>query len=182
MTRIAPLNPEKLNDRQREVYDAIASSPRGVVRGPLAVWVNRPDLADLAQSLGRYCRYDTLLSPRLSELAILITARVWGAEFEWQAHKAIALKAGVSPQIVESIRKGETPVFDKKDEEVVYNFALAAQRDRRVSQPLYDEAVALLGEDRVVDLTGFLGYYGLISLTINVFEVDPIDPDNIELS
>lgn len=182
MARIAPLNPEKLNERQREVYDAIASSPRGVVRGPLAVWVNRPELADLAQSLGRYCRYDTLLSPRLSELAILVTARIWGAEFEWQAHKTIALKAGVSPKIVESIRKGETPTFTNRDEEVVYHFALAAQRDRRVSQTLYDEAVALLGEDTIVDLTGFLGYYGLISLTINVFEVDPIDPNNIELA
>lgn len=182
MTRIAPLDPEKLNPRQREVYDAIASSPRGVVRGPLAVWLNRPELADLAQSLGRYCRYDTLLPPNLSELAILVTARVWNAEFEWQAHKKIALSAGVSPAVVEAIRLNKTPEFSNPDEELVYRFSLSAQRDRQVDKALFDEAVLRFGKEAIVDLTGFLGYYGLISMTINVFDVDPIDPNNLEMS
>ena len=71
MSRIEPLSPDALSDRQKQVHDAIASGPRGRVRGPLAVWLHRPDLADRAQALGRYCRYDSLLEPRLSELAIL---------------------------------------------------------------------------------------------------------------
>ncbi len=181
MSRIKAKTYEELDARQREVYEAIASSPRGGVRGPLAVWLHRPDLADCAQTLGRYCRYDTLLAPRLSELAILVTARVWNSEFEWQAHKKHALAAGLDPEIVESIRSGQEPVFAKADEAVVYAFALAAQRDRQVPDPLYKQAVTVLGEEAVVDLTGMLGYYGLISMTINVFQVDPLNPDQCEL-
>ncbi len=181
MSRITPIDPDQLTPRQRTVYDAIAASPRGGVRGPLAVWLARPELADLAQSLGRYCRYETLLPPQLSELAILVTARVWGSEFEWQAHKKIALQAGIPASIIEAIRQGQTPDFAHQNESIVHDFALAVHRDRKVPQELYDRAVAALGEDAVVDLTGVLGYYGLVSMTINIFEVDPLDPKACEL-
>ncbi len=181
MTRIAPPDLASLSPRQKEIHDAIASGPRGGVRGPLAIWLHRPELADKAQALGRYCRYESSLPPRLSELAIVVTARVWGSEFEWQAHKKIALEAGVSPAVVEAIRKGETPTFDAEDEAAVYHFALSLQRDRRVPQPLYDRAVANLGEAGVVDLTAILGYYALISMTINVFDIDPQNPNAREL-
>ncbi|WP_417686613.1 carboxymuconolactone decarboxylase family protein [Roseibium sp.] len=175
MTRIAPLDLERLSDRQREVHDAIVSGPRGRVRGPLAVWLHRPDLADRAQALGRYCRYDSLLPPRLSELAILVTARVWMSEFEWAAHKPIALKAGLAPELVEALRVGDEPVIEKADEQVVYRFAKVLHTERRVSDDLYREAVEVLGQEAVVDLTGILGYYTLISMTINVFELPPPD-------
>lgn len=171
MTRIAPPDPEAMSDRQREVYDAIRSGPRGQVRGPLAVWLNRPELADRAQKLGEYCRYDTLLTPRLSELAILTVARIWGSEFEWQAHKRHALDAGVDPAVIEAIRTGAEPPFAAEDERVVHEFSRAAHVDHRVSDALYARAVAALGEEAVVDLVGLLGYYALISLTINIFEV-----------
>ncbi len=181
MSRIAPLAIENLTEHQRTVYDAIASSPRGGVRGPLAVWLNRPELANLAQSLGRYCRYDTLLPLRLSELAILVTARVWSAEFEWQTHKKIGLAAGISSKTIEAIRQGKIPEFNREDEKIVYEFSLALQRDRKVSQALYNQAVTVLGEAAIVDLTGVLGYYGLISMTINVFDVNPLDPTSCDL-
>ncbi len=175
MSRIAPLDPDKLSLRQKEVFDAIASGPRGRVRGPLAVWLNRPELADRAQALGRYCRYDSCLPERLSELAILTTARVWNSEFEWAAHKPIALKAGVAPDIVEAIRTGKEPEFDRNDEAIVYRFSLMLHTRRKVSDAVYAEAIATLGEAAVVDLTGLLGYYTLISMTINVFELPPPD-------
>lgn len=178
MTRIPPLDPENLSPRQREVYDAIASGPRGRVRGPLAIWLNRPDLADCAQALGRYCRYDTSLPPRLSELAILATARVWMSEFEWAAHKPIALKTGISGAIVEAIRTGREPAFQEADEEIVYRFSVMLHTERKVSDEVYARAVEVLGQDAVVDLTGLLGYYTLISMTINVFEVPP--PDGLQ--
>ncbi|MBO0347438.1 carboxymuconolactone decarboxylase family protein [Roseibium sp. CAU 1637] len=175
MSRIPPLEPDALSSRQREVYEAIASGPRGRVRGPLAIWLNRPDLADRAQALGRYCRYDSSLSPRLSELAILATARVWMSEFEWAAHKPIALKAGISKEIVEAIRTGDDPVFLQADEEIVYRFSEMLHTQRKVTDEVYARAVEVLGQDAVVDLTGLLGYYTLISMTINVFEVPPPD-------
>ncbi|MBP0616883.1 carboxymuconolactone decarboxylase family protein [Jiella mangrovi] len=177
MARISPPDPQTMTARQREVHDAIASGPRGKVRGPLAVWLHRPELADAAQALGRYCRYDTLLEPRLSELAILTIARIWGSEFEWWAHKPIGLKAGLSEAVVETIRTNGEPVFERADEAIVHEFTRAVHTERKVSDDLYARAVSVLGEEAVVDLAGILGYYALISLTINVFDVDVPDPD-----
>jgi len=172
MKRIADLDPKQMTAAQRSAHHAIVSGPRGAVRGPLAVWLHRPELAYTAQALGRYCRYETSLPPRLSELAILVLARVWGSEYEWYVHKPLALQAGVSPQIVEAIRN-ETPVFGDAAEAAVYTFLVDLHRDRKVSDAMYAEAVAQLGEAGVIDLVGIAGYYTLISMTINVFEVAP---------
>lgn len=171
MKRIADLDPDSLTPEQRTVYDAIASGPRKGVRGPLAVWLHNPALAQQAQALGRYCRYDTSLAPRLSELAILVIARVWSSEYEWYAHKPFALEAGVSPEIVEAIRTHCPPTFTHDDESAVYDFITELHRERKVSDATYARAVGLLGETGVIDLTGIAGYYTLISMTINVFQV-----------
>lgn len=171
--RVSAVDPQAYDARQREIHDAIAAGPRGGVRGPLAIWLRRPELAANAQALGRYCRYETLLEPRLSELAILTIAKIWRAEYEWYAHKPAGLKAGLSPDIIEAIRTGGEPVFERADEAVVYAFSRAAHLDRAVPDEIFQQAVAILGEDAVVDLVGLLGYYGLISLTINIFNVSP---------
>ena len=86
MTRLPVPAPDEMSAEQRAVHDRVASGPRGGVRGPLALWRHRPELADNAQALGRYCRYETCLPPRLAELAILTKARIWDAAYEWQAH------------------------------------------------------------------------------------------------
>ncbi len=182
MTRIPTLLKENMTDHQRQVYDTIASGPRGAVRGPLAIWLNRPELASCAQSLGRYCRFDSSLPPLLSELAILTTARVWGSEFEWAAHKSIALEAGLSPDIVEAIRTHRDPVFEHQDEAVVHEFSKTLHTERHINEGLYSRAVDILGESIVIDLTGILGYYTLISMTINVFEVPAPEGALSELS
>ena len=173
MARIKALQPDTMTPAQRQAHDAIAAGPRGAVYGPLAVWLHRPELANKAQALGQYCRYDSSLPPILSELAILVTGRVWGSEFEWQAHKPIALKAGLPPAVVEAIRRNETPQFSDPRQAVVHEFALTLHTERAISEPLYRRAVDMLGEQAVIDLTGLLGYYTLISMTINVFQVDP---------
>ncbi|MCJ8310244.1 MAG: carboxymuconolactone decarboxylase family protein [Rhizobiaceae bacterium] len=177
MARIAPLDPDNLTDEQQPVYDAIRSGPRGAVVGPLAVWLNRPALADKAQKLGQYCRYDSSLEPRLSELAILVTARVWDATFEWQSHEPPARAAGLADSIIEALRRDEEPEFDKADEAVVYEVSRTLNMERGISQDLYDRAESLLGKDGLVDLIGVLGYYALISMTIKAFDVDPISDD-----
>ncbi|KMK65929.1 carboxymuconolactone decarboxylase family protein [Puniceibacterium sp. IMCC21224] len=171
--RLNAPDPATYSNRQKAVHDAIASGPRGGVRGPLAVWLHRAELGAKAQDLGQYCRYDSSLEPRLSELAILVMARTYSAEYEWYAHKPIALKAGLSPQIVEAIRTGSEPVFTDPEEEVVYLVARSALDTRQVPDDLYARAEAVLGTDRLVDLVGVLGYYSLISLTLNIFRVSP---------
>ena len=121
--------------------------------------------------MGAFCRFGTSLEPRLSELAILVTGRVWTAQFEWSVHKPIALAAGLAPDIVEAIRTRRTPAFERRDERVVHDFAQAMHRDRKVTDELYAEAIEVLGERGVVDLVGVLGYYTLISMTITAFNV-----------
>jgi 4-carboxymuconolactone decarboxylase len=161
-----------MSAEQRRVHDTIAAGPRGAVRGPLAVWLHRPELAQRAQELGRHCRFDLGLPARLRELAILVTARIWGAEFEWWSHAPLAREAGLSAEVIEAIRSGAEPLFERDDEALIHEFARTLHRERRIGEALYRRAVERLGEPALVDLTGLLGYYTLISMTINVFEVD----------
>jgi 4-carboxymuconolactone decarboxylase len=173
MSRLPAVNPDLLNPEQRVVYDAIANGPRRGVRGPLAVWLHRPQLADRAQALGQYCRYDSSLPPRLSELAILLLGRHWLAEYEWAAHKPFALEAGLSLAVISAIRDGREPEFEHRDEAIVYAFITQLHATRGIDDVLYAQAIETLGQDAVVDLVGVAGYYTLISMTIKVFNVPP---------
>lgn len=171
MPRLPDLDLEQLSPEQRRVHDAILSGPRGVVQGPLKVWLNSPELADRAQALGAFCRYGTVLPPRLSELAIITTGAYWKAGFEWAVHAPIALKTGLDPDAVDAIRKGEQPTFANADEAAVHAFAHELLHNRKVSDETYRRAEREIGARALVDLVGILGYYGLISLTIVAFEV-----------
>ena len=170
-SRHPDLDEANLSPEQQRVYDAIKTGPRGVVQGPLRVWLQSPDLADKAQALGAFCRYGTSLPPKLSELAILVMGAYWQAGFEWAVHAPIALQAGVDPAAAEAIRKGETPVFADDQSRVVHAFARELLYDRRVSAATHAEAVKLFGTRAVVELIGILGYYTLISMTIAAFDV-----------
>jgi len=175
MSRIAPripdLPPEKLSPEQRKVYDAIASGPRGHVRGPLAVWLQSAPLAARAEALGAFCRYDTGLPKRLSELAIIITGAKWRAGFEWYVHAPLGIKAGLDPDLVETIRTGGTPTFKREDEAALYAFTRELLDTHEVSDETYRRAEAQFGAKGLVELVGILGYYGLISMTIKAFRV-----------
>ena len=108
-----------MTKRQRQVHDDIESGPRGRVRGPLAIWLYRAELADRVKRLGQYCRYESILEPRLFELAILTTARIWDATFEWQAHAPHALAGGLESSVIASLRADQLPNFTNEDEKIV---------------------------------------------------------------
>ena len=182
MPRLSPPDPAAYSPEQRRVAADIAAGPRGVVAGPLAVWLQRPDLADRAQALGAYCRYGSLLAKRLSELAILVTARIWSSEYEWMAHKQHALDAGLDPAAIEAIRTHAPPTLADPEEQAVYDVATVLNRTRGLDDALYARARDVLGEGRLVDLIGVLGYYTLISMTINAFGVERTDGRPPELS
>ena len=171
MTRIPDLDPAAMTPEQRRVHDMIASGPRGLVQGPLRVWLHSPALAERAQALGAFCRYGSSLPPRLSELAILITGAFWQAGFEWHVHAPIAIKAGIDPAVAAAIRTGATPVFAQEDEAAVHQFATELLRTRTVTEAGFARVRAALGDEGVVDLVAVLGYYGFISMTINAFAV-----------
>jgi 4-carboxymuconolactone decarboxylase len=169
--RFPDIDEAALTRRQREVYDRIVAGPRGEVVGPLRVWLHSPDLADRAQALGQFARYDTVLPPVLSELAILVTARIWSSGFEWTHHAPIAAGAGLSAEVIGAIGRGVRPVFGEPDQQAVFDAAVELHRDRTLSDATHDRALAALGRKGLVDLVGICGYYTLISMTINAFGV-----------
>jgi len=171
MPRIAALKPADMNPEQRRFHDDIVAGPRGSMRGPFQAWIHSPEFADRAQRVGEYCRFNSVLEPRLSELAILITARTWTAQFEWYAHEPMALKGGLAPGIIADIRDRKDPVFVREDEAAVYTFCMELYRDNKVCEETYQVAKKQLGEQGVVDLVGVLGYYVMVSMTLNVFEM-----------
>ena len=171
MPRLPELDPAKFSPEQKKVHDAILAGPRGKVVGPLKVWLNNPGLAEHAQALGAYARFNSSLPPRLSELAICITGAFWKANYEWFAHAPMAIKAGIDPAAIEAIRVGSTPKFTKADEQAIYDFATEMFRTRRVSNATFERAKKELGETSVIDLVGVIGYYGLVSVTLNAFEI-----------
>lgn len=171
MTRLPDLDESALTPEQAEIYDAICSGPRGEVVGPLRIWLTSPGLARTAQALGQHARYDSSLPLHLSELAILVTGRVWSSGFEWAHHAPIALDAGVPAEAIEAIAHGRRPVFEDSQMQAVFDCAIELHRDRQISAETYATGIAALGPERMVDLVGVCGYYTLISMTINAFEV-----------
>ena len=171
MSRIPLFPTDDTTAAQRAVYDAVVAGPRGKVEGPLRAALHNPELAERWQQLGAILRYGTSLTPRLSELAILVTARETDAQFEWYAHEKHALAGGLDPTIIDSIRRGERPAFTRDDEAAVFDFARELHRDHRVSEPTYQRAFALLGTTALVELTGLIGYYTMVAMTLNAHEI-----------
>ena len=171
MARI-PLFPlEKMTEDQRRVYDAVVSGPRGVLVGPLRAALHRPELADKWQQFGEILRYRTSLPPRLSELAILVTARHWTSQLEWQQHAPAALKGGLAKEIVEAIRTGKRPVFEKEDEAAVFDYSFELQNTKAVQDSTYQRTLGLIGVQGVVELTALIGYYTMVAMTLIAHEV-----------
>lgn len=171
MTRHPNINEADLTPDQQDVFDIIAGGPRGTVVGPLRVWLQSPGLASKAQALGQYVRYDSALPPHFSELAILVTARYWSSGFEWAHHVPIALDAGISEDAVATIGQAARCTFSDPAMQAVFDFAVQLHRDKAVRDDVYQIAQTELGLQGCVDLVGICGYYTLISMTINVFDV-----------
>jgi len=176
--RLALVDEPHMNNTQRELLEAIRSGPRGASitpRGPFAVWMHAPEFGHLAQALGGHCRFKTALPPRLSEFAILCTARRWRAQYEWFAHAPMAEKGGVKTKTIEDLRLGRVPRSAAKDERAIYDFIQELYKTRRVGDRTYKRVHSLLGDAATVELVGILGYYALISMTLNVFRMMPPD-------
>ena len=184
MSRISYITPENFTEAQQHLFKSITGGKRGEGRapedllnaeggmsGPFNAWLRSPALGDAAQRLGETVRFESSLSPQLRELAILIVAAKWKAQYEWWAHERIARREGLEEGVIESVKAETRPDSSDPAEAVVYNFARELLDEHRVSDHLYNEAVELLGEEGVAELVILLGYYTLVSMTLNVFEV-----------
>jgi len=169
--RFKPLARDEMSEAQLRVVDDAIAGKRGTAPPPLMAWLHSPELAQRAQRLGEFVRFDTSLPPPLSELAILITARFWTSHYEWYAHKRIGLKAGIDPLVVDAIARRVEPKLADPKARAVYDFSKALHETHAVPAPVFAAAVKELGRQGVVELIGMLGYYTLISMTLNAFEI-----------
>ena len=163
---------DKLTPQQKKYVESILTGPRGDITGPLGVMMVSPELGDLAQKAIAYSRFAgregfSSVPPKLNELAILVVAKHWSAEYVWNAHHTAAVRGGIAPEVVEAIRTGKRPPAMEKDVETVYNFATEFMTKREVSNATLLAAKSVLGGDRgVVDLVGTMGLYQISSMMV----------------
>ena len=170
--RFPQLQPSDLNARQKEVADAIQSGPRGGgLRGPFNALLRSPELCDLVQRVGAYIRYGSSIPAALNEMAICMAGRKWTAQYEFYAHRKLGIDAGLSPAILDAIAEGKTPANMSADETIVYNFATALLANGSVPDAHYQPALDRFGENGVMDLVGAVGYYSIVSMVLNVADV-----------
>lgn len=171
MARI-PLFPQcGMNDEQQKVYDKMVAGPRGKVVGPMRAVLHSPELADRWQSLGELLRFNSQLPERLRELAIIVCARFWNSEVEWHVHAQVATRAGIDRAAIDAIRTARPPQFANRDEAVIYEFARHLLAQGRIDNTLYQEAHALFGDVGLVELGALVGYYTMVSMTLNLHEI-----------
>lgn len=166
--RFKPLTYDEMTPAQRTMIEHVLSGPRGSTDGPFNVQLRSPEMGDLGQQFGAATRFATSVPRKLYELAIIITARHWTAQFEWTAHHRGALQAGVSPAVCDAIAEGRRPSAMPPDEAAVYDFATELLEKKEVSDATFDAVRKVLGERGVVDLISVMGWYGTVSMYLNV--------------
>jgi 4-carboxymuconolactone decarboxylase len=178
MSRLTPLAPQDMTPAQKNYYDALMqrpnnkNQPAGVpLTGPFHAWQRSPEFAEKLGVWEQYLRKDGLLEPRLLELATITVGRIWSAEIVFGSHGPAAVVAGIDPEIVESIRRRETPVFEKSDEAAVYHFTHQLTQNYGVDDAVYADALDALGEAALVELIGLAGLYVTASMTLNAFRI-----------
>lgn len=173
MARLQNVEMAALTPDQRKVHDAIASGPRGTVYGPFLALLHVPELANRTQHLGELVRYDTSLGRKLSEIAIITTARGLRCQYEWYAHSELAAESGVSASAIEAIRTDRDPGFTDPKERLVHAFAGELVATRRVSDATYEAATETLGVTGTVELAAMVGYYSMLAMTLNAHDINP---------
>ena len=169
--RVPELRQDTMSGDQRTVAQEIVSGPHGRLVGPYLAWLQVPELARRARSLSEFIRFRASLPKRLSELAILVTGRHWSAEFEFYAHRILGREAGLDEAVIDAIAERRRPAFGNADEETVYDLCTEMYEKHRVSDRTYARAVAALGLPTVVELVTTIGYYSMVSIVLNAFQV-----------
>jgi len=173
--RMPPISENELSAAQRAAAAEIAAGPRGAVVGPFIAALRSPELMTRLQRLGEYLRYRNALGPRLTELAILITARAWSQPFEWAMHVGEAEARGIASATIAALARGARPRRMSTDEATVYDYVRELHASQSVSDATYARAVAAFGEPGVVDLTAVVGYYTTLAMILNVART-PVPP------
>jgi 4-carboxymuconolactone decarboxylase len=165
--RLGPIPDARMSAAQRAAAQAITDGPRGALYGPFVPLLRSPELMENAQRMGEYLRYRSAIGTRLSELAILVTARQWNQKVEWAIHAPIAAQSGIRADVIGAISARRKPSALAEDEAAVYAFCIELHQLKRVTDQTYARALALFGEHGVVDLMGINGYYTFLAMVMN---------------
>lgn len=165
--RLPPIPPEAWTPEQRTQAQEIIDGPRGALISPFVPLLRSPELMGHSQRMGEYLRYRSRIGLRLSELAILVTAKFWNQAAEWAIHAPIAIREGIAPSIVQAIANGDEPDGFAPDEQLVYRFSRELHESKFVSDSTWKQAIESLGEQGTVDLIGINGYYAFLAMVMN---------------
>jgi 4-carboxymuconolactone decarboxylase len=165
--RMPPVPAEKMTEAQKKVAAEFAAVRNAAPTGPFAVLLRVPELMDLSFKWRQHVQARSALDQRLTELAILVTARQWTQQYEWNAHAPAALKAGLAPEIVAAIGEGRRPDRMADDEAVLYELLTELQRNHAVSDATYARALAKFGEPGIVEAASLAGYYSMLAMVMN---------------
>jgi 4-carboxymuconolactone decarboxylase len=168
--RFRPLNWAEMTEAQRTMTRHVLDGPRTAMSGPFNVMLRSPVMGDLAQELGAQIRFNSSLAAPLREMAILISARHWTTHYEWNAHKNVALTAGLDPKIITAIARRERPMGLSAPETALYDFCTELLATKGVDDATFEAAKTEFGEQGVTEIIFTLGYYGLVSMLLNVDE------------
>ena len=174
MGRVVSLKPQDLTPEQKTLYDDIAGA-RGRVGGPFGIWLRQPALADPANRFGNALRLQGKLDKRLFELMTIVVARHWGAQYEWFVHVEAGRKAGLADESIEALRTNRKPAFARDDERLVYDIVTELSQTKRLSDSSYKRALDFFGLDLLVELITATGFYTLVAMMLNAFDVDTPD-------
>ncbi len=166
--RFKPLKWDEMTPPQKTMMEHLVSGERRGAGGPFNVLLRSPEVGDLVQAFGAQMRFHSSLPRKLNEMAIIITARHWTAQYEWNAHRTAAAQAGLNESIIQAIAKGQRPASMDADETVIYNFGTELLNTKQVSDPVFKAVKDKFGERGVVDLINVMGYYQLVSMLLNV--------------
>ena len=166
--RFKPLTWDEMTPAQKQTVRHILSGDRKSLGGPFNITLRSPEMGSLAADFGQQVRFHSSLPPRLNELAIIVTARFWTVQFEWNAHRRAAAQAGVSEDTIQAIATGKRPAKMAADETAVYNFATELLKNHAVSDATFAAAKSVLGERGVVDMIAVMGYYQLVGMLMDV--------------
>jgi 4-carboxymuconolactone decarboxylase len=166
--RFAPPAWEEMTQEQRTLIEHVLAGPRDSLGGPFSVLLRSPQMGDQLQEFGAAMRFLESIPAVLRELAIIVTARHWNSEYEWQVHSRAAAQAGLDDSIIDAIRAGTRPKSLAPDQAAVYDFSTELLTTRGVSDSTFAAARQLLGERGVVDLMALMGYYQTVAMMLNV--------------
>jgi 4-carboxymuconolactone decarboxylase len=174
MARVDEVKRENLTARQQRLYDDIMRTrPRGSLSGPFSVWIHTPDIAEPANGLANCFRVNPKLAKRLIELITLMACRDATAQYAWSAHEPLALKEGLTQETIDAIRARKRPDFKRDDERLIYDLVTELFATKTLSAVTFERATTAFGRDGVIEAVSCAGFYGMIGLLLNVFDIPP---------